>query len=67
MTKIKASKRTTMIALKLARSLIASERDTLFDCFTVSPDRSYDQMHKKERAIIRRFDRVLEAIDRVLK
>lgn len=54
-------------ALRAAKHLLVVERRVQFDCFTISPDRSYDQMNAAERAAIRRFDRVIAKIDEVLK
>jgi hypothetical protein len=54
-------------ALRAAKRVIADERRAQFDCFTIAPDRSYDQMCASERAAIRRFDRAIKKINEALR
>lgn len=54
-------------ALKAARRLLISERRELFNCFTIAPDRSYDQMNVDERRCIKRFDRAIAMIGEALR
>ncbi|HUO87550.1 MAG TPA: hypothetical protein VMU08_00135 [Rhizomicrobium sp.] len=50
-------------ALKAARRLLIAERKSQFECFTIAPRRSYEQMNAAEREAIIRFDRVIEKIN----
>jgi hypothetical protein len=54
-------------ALRTAKRVLAAERHEQFDCFTIAPDRSYEQMNNSERAAIRRFDRAITKINRSLR
>jgi hypothetical protein len=54
-------------ALRTAKRVLAAERLSEFECFTIAPDRSYNQMNAGERAAIRRFDRAITKINAALK
>jgi len=54
-------------ALRAAKRVLADERRSQFECCTIPPARSYEQMDAHERRAIRRFDRVLAKINEALR
>ena len=54
-------------ALRSAKRVLAAERRSQFECFTIPPDRSYDHMNNTERRAIRRFDRAIAKINEALQ
>lgn len=54
-------------ALRSAKRLIAEERRSQFDSFTIAPQRGYSQMNPSERAAICRFDRALRKIKEAMR
>lgn len=54
-------------ALRAAKRVLADARREQFECFTIAPDRSYEQMNPAERAAICRFDRAIAKINEALR
>ena len=54
-------------ALRAAKRVLTRDRKDQFECVTIPPKRSYDQMNADERAFILRYDRAIAKINAALQ